>query len=252
MRAQMTIEAVLHWAFGVVRIDDLVRSGVATVGADPGMVLARAQIGLPRPPMMRSASDILAGWGALGCSVGGGGSDGAVAAAGCRSEEEIVDALLVYEEVVNLAPVLVTAWADGSAVWDADAIEAAGLVRVAGGLVRGDGGGWMRADALNLAAEVMTHARRGSRPALPAEADLCSDPSARALWHRDTADYRAWRTAIVGLAAAIGGQLQTVDLMPALPPAAESRAPRIIEDVSAKSMGQFAAKHLKKKRKKTV
>lgn len=162
------VEEALAWAFGVVRIDDrigaLSRYGIDGRSAEAMRVLG--EIGMPRSPGCRSASDLLAGYAVLGISLGrtAAGVAGRPASA---AEMEERDAVAIHDAVLDLGAIWIEELEDGVVLWDEASVVAAGHRvhrRASEVWLEKSEGAWVRLSDPGIMALVIGHARTATRP----------------------------------------------------------------------------------------
>jgi hypothetical protein len=229
MERAIDVEEALAWAFGVVRIDDRI-GALAAHGIDgrsPEAMRVLEEIGMPRAPGCRSASDVLAGYAVLGVSVGG-GAVGVVRPRGTTADADERNAVEIHDAVLGLGEIWVEETDAGSTLWDAETIAAAGFVlhrhdgRRASGVWLDKGvDGWVRLTDPGILALVIRHARSGTRPgwgeeygrmlkgrdvagrfARQTDVDLWGE----VVWHRTV--YTVWHRALADVAARLDGRLE--------------------------------------------
>ena len=229
MKQVIDVEDALQWAFGVVRIDDRI-GALAARGIDgrsPAAMAILDEIGLPRAPGCRSGSDLLAGYAVLGVSVGG-GAVGVTRPRGSAADVEERNAVAIHDAVLGLGEIWVEETADGSVLWDAETIAAAGFrlhrsaARGASGVWLEKGqGAWVRLGDPGILALVIAHARSGTRPGWGEDygrvlkgRDLGGRFAKRGdedlweaiVWHRTV--YTVWHRALADVAARLAGALE--------------------------------------------
>lgn len=258
MNDRIDIEAALHWAFGVVGVERLARE-VSLYGRDAMAVLA--EIGPPRGPMMKSASDLLASVLSLGVIVqaGGGGSPRPSICArfaasldlGRNVGRDDIDALEILDAVTDLPAIWLEVTRDGVVLWDCESAERIGASIVCTGgswLRRGDD--WTVIEDAGVLALVVGNARLGTsvhgdlvavepevrrRRGPPTSAEVAER---EAQWRRletSRARYAAWWASLEWLVGRLSGRLSTMEVTgPAIPrePWAVTGRPRLIEGIS--------------------
>lgn len=268
MAEQIDIEAALHWAFGVVQVDRLA-ARLDRFGRDNLAILA--EIGLPKGPSFRSASDMMRHVSSLGTLVQeGGGVRSVVPTAGggaIRAKAEDGDALTILDAVTELPSIWLELTDDGVVLWDLTGAESAGaeIVTKGGSWLRRHED-WVKVEDAGVLAAVVGNARLGvsaawdvvtldlavtARRGRPSAEDLArqNDQWRRLVLAR--AKWGAWRMSLEWLVARLAGRLSTMEVTgPAIP-----RAPWSVVSLAAQGEGISEKcsfdKSLKRRNKKT-
>lgn len=232
MSERIDIEAALHWAFGVVQVDRLAPR-LGRYGRDSLAILA--EIGLPRGPSFRSASDMMSSVASLGVVVQGSGvvaghaalTGGSAVRGQYGAAEADEDALEILDAVTDLPSVFIQIAEGGVILWDRQAMDDAGLEVVGGGspFLRGAAEEIPVEDA-NVLAAIVGNARLGTAMAwntvtVDEEPRRRGRPSAeeversRLQWQRLVlvrARYSAWHMSLRWLVARLSGRLVTMEV----------------------------------------
>jgi len=233
----MDIEAALHWAFGVVQIDRVAWQ-IDRFGRDSLAVLA--EIGLPRGPGFRSASDMMRRVTALGILVREGGAPRAIGTStggrwADRAAAEDGDALAILDAVTECPEIWLQIVDEGVVLWDRASIAAAGmdLVEAAHPFLRA-GDDHRPVESANVLAALIANARLGlamdwntvtlaSAPRRRGRPTAEETERAHRQWHRlvlARARYSAWHMALRWLVERLEGRLTTIEVTGPRAPAA--------------------------------
>lgn len=266
MSERIDIEAALHWAFGVVQVDRLAPR-LGRYGRDSLAILA--EIGLPRGPSFRSASDMMSSVASLGVVVRGGGvvaghvplTGGSAVRGQYGAAETDEDALEILDAVTDLPSVFIQIAEEGVILWDRQAMDDAGL-EVVGGcgspFLRGANEEVPVEDA-NVLAAIVGNARLGTAMAwntvtVDEEPRRRGRPSAeeversRLQWQRLVmvrARYSAWHMSLRWLASRLSGRLVTMEVGGPSTPATPwhvAPLPTVDRPIEPKSAGAKALK----------
>lgn len=270
MKQVMDIEAVLHWAFGMMAIDKAIAQNGGSREFDAVRNAVLREIGPPRAPSDRSFSDVLAQISTIGTPVHAGrvhGCRGLTAAA-----EDYADAVAVFDAALAAPDLFVELTPDGAILWDDAAAAAIGatITKGRGAYLFADGA-YRALEPANVFVMLVSSARLGVSPGWHPTDDFGGlaprrgRPSAEdeerrlAAWRAVTlarARYSAWHLTMARLVDALD-DLRTIVVTGPIAPAAPWLPESVLVSREPATEGDFAqnstgAKPLKKRAKKSA